>query len=103
MHYEEGVFVGYRWYDVSASSRALFGHGLSYVVHARITDGSSNEVSLDQLAGGATPRRRACAQHGGAARREVAQCYVYDAEASVDRPVHELKAFAKVWLEPASR
>jgi beta-glucosidase len=28
------------------------------------------------------------------------QCYVRDVEASVARPQQELKAFAKVWLDP---
>jgi beta-glucosidase len=28
------------------------------------------------------------------------QCYAHDAAASVARPPHELKAFAKVWLDP---
>jgi beta-glucosidase len=31
---------------------------------------------------------------------EVVQCYVRDIEASVARPKQELKAFAKVWLDP---
>ena len=31
---------------------------------------------------------------------EVVQCYVRDVEASVARPPQELKAFAKVWLDP---
>ena len=31
---------------------------------------------------------------------EVVQCYVADLEASVPRPPQELKAFAKVWLDP---
>jgi len=28
------------------------------------------------------------------------QCYVRDVDASVDRPVQELKGFAKLWLDP---
>jgi len=31
---------------------------------------------------------------------ETVQCYVRDSEASVARPQQELKAFAKVWLDP---
>jgi beta-glucosidase len=31
---------------------------------------------------------------------ETVQCYVRDVEASVARPPQELKAFAKVWLDP---
>jgi beta-glucosidase len=60
-------------------------------------------VSVDQLADGATVRIGVRVRNSGARRgAEVVQCYVYDAEASVDRPVHELKAFGKVWLEPGA-
>ena len=31
---------------------------------------------------------------------EVVQCYVRDVDASVSRPHRELKAFAKLWLDP---
>jgi beta-glucosidase len=37
---------------------------------------------------------------GEVAGAEVVQVYVRDVEASVNRPVRELKAFRKVWLEP---
>ena len=47
--------------------------------------------------GGARARRRTPATARGA---EMVQCYVHDVEASVARPQQELKAFAKVWLDP---
>ena len=37
---------------------------------------------------------------GAVAGAEVVQLYIADEEASVDRPVKELKGFAKVFLEP---
>jgi beta-glucosidase len=37
---------------------------------------------------------------GSVAGAEVVQLYIADKEASVDRPVKELKGFEKVWLEP---
>ena len=37
---------------------------------------------------------------GDRAGAEVVQCYVSDTECSVERPVKELKAFGKVFLEP---
>jgi beta-glucosidase len=105
VRYEEGVFVGYRWYDARAiEPRFCFGHGLSYTSFELDAPAvSTNDVSVDQLAGGATVRLRLRVHNSGTRRgAEVVQCYVHDAEASVDRPVHELKAFAKVWLEPGA-
>ena len=37
---------------------------------------------------------------GKVAGAEVVQLYIHDVEASVDRPVKELKGFDKVYLEP---
>ena len=105
VHYEEGVFVGYRWYDArSIEPRFCFGHGLSYTsFELEPPTVSDDELHVDQLADGATVRVGVRVHNSGARRgAEVVQCYVHDAEASVDRPVHELKAFAKVWLEPAA-
>ena len=34
---------------------------------------------------------------------EIVQLYVKDVEASVDRPVKELKGFKKVWLNPSEQ
>lgn len=90
VRYGEGVFVGYRWYDTRAlSPRFCFGHGLSYTTfdlsEPKCGDG---EVSVRITNTGA--RRGA----------EVVQCYVRDVEATVARPVQELKAFAKVELDP---
>jgi beta-glucosidase len=90
VRYGEGIFVGYRWYDArNVAPRYPFGHGGSYttfdlgepewnghVVRARITN---------------TGTRRGAA---------VVQCYVHDVIASVERPSQELKAFAKLWLDP---
>jgi beta-glucosidase len=105
VHYEEGVFVGYRWYDArNIEPRFCFGHGLSYTSFKLEPPAvSPHEVSVDQLADGATVRVGVRVRNSGARRgAEVVQCYVHDAEASVDRPVHELKAFAKVWLDPGA-
>lgn len=96
--YDEGVLVGYRWYDTkNLPVMYPFGHGLSYttfemsnarISSARINRGDSLVVSVDvtntgEMAGG-----------------EVVQCYVRDEESSVLRPVRELKAFEKIELEP---
>ena len=105
VHYEEGVFVGYRWYDArNIEPRFCFGHGLSYTSFELEPPAVSDRaVSVEQLVDGATIRIAVPVHNTGVRRgAEVVQCYVHDVEASVDRPVHELKAFAKVWLEPGA-
>ncbi|HEV7524551.1 MAG TPA: glycoside hydrolase family 3 C-terminal domain-containing protein [Acidimicrobiia bacterium] len=90
VRYGEGVFVGYRWYDARRiEPRYCFGHGLSYTTFelgAPTWDGESVHVSVTNT--------------GATRGAETVQCYVRDAEASVARPEQELKAFAKVWLDP---
>jgi beta-glucosidase len=101
VHYEEGVFVGYRWYDARLiEPRFCFGHGLSYTSFSlEPPTVSARALSVDALGDGATVRITVPVRNTGArAGAEVVQCYVHDAEASVDRPVHELKAFSKVQL-----
>jgi beta-glucosidase len=90
VRYGEGVFVGYRWYDTRGiEPRFCFGHGLSYTTF---------ELGEPALEGDVV---RVPVTNTGAVRgAEVVQCYVTDREASVARPAQELKAFAKVWLDP---
>jgi beta-glucosidase len=90
VRYGEGVFVGYRWYDAREfEPRFCFGHGLSYTSFELSEPTWDGRVLRLQVAN--TGLRRGA---------EVVQCYVRDVDASVERPVQELKAFAKVWLDP---
>ena len=94
VRYGEGVLVGYRWYDTRAMDVAYpFGHGLSYTTFAY--DGIT--ASLD---GTDVSVQVTVTNTGSVAGAEVVQVYVRDPEASVLRPTRELKAFAKVTLEP---
>jgi beta-glucosidase len=90
VHYGEGLFVGYRWYDARRiEPRFCFGHGLSYTTFelgAPTWDGAAVNIRVTNT--------------GSARGAETVQCYVRDIEASVARPQQELKAFAKVWLDP---
>jgi beta-glucosidase len=90
VRYGEGVFVGYRWYDArSIAPRYCFGHGLSYTTFELAPptwDGRELRVRVTNT--------------GATRGAETVQCYVHDQDASVARPPHELKAFAKVWLDP---
>jgi beta-glucosidase len=100
VRYGEGVFVGYRWYDARRLPVAYpFGHGLSYTTFeigaprlssTHFTRADTLTVEVDVTNTGA--RRGA----------EVVQCYVAPRDPSITRPPKELKAFAKVWLDPGA-
>ncbi|MDX6222065.1 MAG: beta-glucosidase [Frankiales bacterium] len=100
VRYGEGVFVGYRGYDKLSTPVAFpFGHGLSYtgfdyrdlrVSRTGSYDGGDLAITVDLTV----------ANVGAVAGQEVVQVYVGDPAASVARPPRELRAFAKVALEP---
>jgi beta-glucosidase len=99
--YAEGIFLGYRYYDLSATKPLFpFGFGLSYTrfqysglhISPRESSGpDSVTVSFDVK------------NVGHRAGAEVAELYVGDSHAGVPRPVKELKSFAKVFLRPGEQ
>jgi beta-glucosidase len=100
VRYGEGLFIGYRAFDRCAQEVSFpFGFGLSYTsfslqdVHVAAA-GSVADGDLDVLVSVDVSNT------GTVAGAEVVQVYVGDPECSVARPDRELKAFAKVWLEP---
>jgi beta-glucosidase len=95
VRYGEGLFVGYRWYDARRlPTRFPFGHGLSYTT---FSIGDPHVV----VAGPDGPRVTVPVTNTGTRRgAEVVQCYVAPRRSRLVRPVKELKAFAKVWLDP---
>jgi beta-glucosidase len=97
VHYGEGVLVGYRWYEARRiPPRFPFGHGLSYTSFAIGTP----EVAVDATGERVTvsvPVTNTGVRRGS----EVVQCYVAPPQPSrLTRPPKELKAFAKVTLDP---
>ena len=100
VQYGEGVFIGYRAYDTLVQPVSYpFGFGLSYT-NFRIDD---IQVSIaGSVAGGdlAVTVTASVTNTGQMAGAEVVQVYVGDIEASVARPLRELKGFVKVHLEP---
>jgi beta-glucosidase len=100
VRYGEGIFVGYRGYDALDHQVSYpFGHGLSYTTFG-YADLSANVTGRPQdgdLVVGVTFR---VTNTGGRRGKEVVQLYIGDSEASVARPIRELKAFAKVDLDP---
>jgi beta-glucosidase len=98
VRYGEGVLVGYRWYEArDLPVRFPFGHGLSYTtftIGAPVA--STTSIAVDGTVTLDVPVTNA----GDRAGSEVVQCYVAPPAPRVVRPPKELKAFAKVHLEP---
>jgi beta-glucosidase len=98
VEYREGIFVGYRYYEKENVKPAFaFGYGLSYtdfkLENLRVKSQSAEEVLLTLDV----------ANVGGMAGAEVVQCYVSDCACSVERPLKELKAYSKVFLQPGEK
>ena len=93
-YYDEGVFIGYRWYDTQKIPVDFaFGHGLSYTTF----DLSNASIRRSGKGWKVSATLRNTGSREGA---EVVQLYVSDTEASVARPAKELKGFEKVYLKP---
>lgn len=98
VRYGEGLFVGYRYFDKKKVQPLFpFGYGLSYTSFAY----SDLKISQFEITDEETLAVTVTVRNTGArAGKEIVQLYVHDVEASVVRPDKELKAFAKVVLEP---
>ncbi len=108
VQYREGLWVGYRYFDTSATPVAFaFGHGLSYTTFAyhRLRVGGENgpirQVDSDQLAEWAGLKVECDIENtGSVAGYEIAQLYIGTDAHRIYRPRRELRDFVKVWLEP---
>jgi beta-glucosidase len=92
-HYDEGIFVGYRWFDQHQQAPLFpFGYGLSYTtfqhsdLHVSRT-GSAIAVSV------------AVRNTGSRTGSDVVEVYVAEPEGAREPP-SQLKGFEKVFLEP---
>ncbi len=96
--YEEGIYVGYRGFDKrNVEPLFPFGHGLSYTKF----DYSGLKITPAKAAAGKPVEVTMQVRNSGSrAGAEVVQLYVHDVKSSVDRPVKELKGFARVMLDP---
>ena len=96
--YKEGLFVGYRGVDKYKTKPLFaFGHGLSYTSFAlgkAIAD-KSEMTREDKIS-----FTLSVTNTGSCAGSEVVQLYVSDVKSSLPRPLKELKAFKKVFLQP---
>jgi beta-glucosidase len=96
--YGEGVLVGYRWYDDRhLPVRFPFGHGLSY---SSFTVGEPRLSAATFTAGDTLVVEADVTNTGHRRGSEVVQLYVGSRAPLLHRPPKELKAFAKVVLDP---
>jgi beta-glucosidase len=98
VHYGEGIFVGYRYYDARHMPVLFpFGYGLSYTTFAysnpRVSSTSFKDVDGVMVSVDVT-------NNGSLAGKEIVQVYVHDQKSELVRPPKELKGFAKVELQP---
>jgi beta-glucosidase len=98
VHYNEGLYVGYRYYDSKLVEPLFpFGYGLSYtqfeysnlVIPKELTS-NQNEfvVSFEIKNTGTRPGK------------EISQVYIHQDKSSLERPYKELKGFGKILLKP---
>lgn len=98
VHYGEGIFIGYRYYDTKEIPVLFpFGHGLSYTTfeYSNAKVSSKNFKDVDGLTVTVDVKNT-----GKLAGKETVQVYVHDQKSDLMRPVKELKGFAKVDLQP---
>ncbi len=95
--YNEGVFVGYRYYDTqNVEPRFCFGHGLSYTTFSY----SNLKLSSETISGNQNLTISFDLTNTGLrSGAEIIQLYLRDVEAAVPRPLKELKGFQKIYIE----
>ena len=93
--YGEGVFVGYRYHDTFRKQVTYpFGYGLSYATF------DVHDATVAKTGPRTAEVTVTVTNTSDVAGAETVQVYVAPPKAKVARPVHELKGFAKVALEP---
>lgn len=93
VEYNEGIFVGYRGYERNGIEPLFpFGYGLSYSRFEYANLSAEENGGVWTIAFDVT-------NTGDCDAAEVAQVYVSDLEASVPRPVKELKGYEKIFLK----
>ena len=97
MNYEEGLYVGYRWYEKQAIEPLFpFGHGLSYT-HFEY---SNLRIIPPKKEDSVITLETTISNKGKYKGKEVVQCYISVENSEVERPIKELKVFQKIELSP---
>jgi beta-glucosidase len=98
VYYDEGIFVGYRWFDEKDIAPLFpFGFGLGYTTFA-LADAHLISQTGDTLTVNVDVENT-----GEKTGAEVVQVYSHDIQSSVERPPKELVGFQKVVLAPSER
>ena len=98
VHYNEGIFVGYRWNDKQNIKPLFgFGHGLSYTTfeYSKVTADKKEMTTSDKITFTVSVKNT-----GHREGSEIVQLYIADLKSSLPRPVKELKDFGKLTLQP---
>jgi beta-glucosidase len=97
--YGDKLMVGYRYWTTAGKHPLFpFGFGLSYTTFKF----SNLKVPASAAPGSTVTADFDVTNTGSVAGAEVAQLYISDPSAQVDRPERELKGFAKVRLDPGA-
>ena len=104
-NYSEGIFVGYRYYDTKKMDVLFpFGFGLSYTTfnysNLKVSVGGNAvsgavDINADKITVSVDVTNT-----GNMAGKEIVQLYISDKTKAAIRPVHELKGFEKIALNP---
>jgi beta-glucosidase len=93
--YQEGLFIGYRWYDKKQKEVLFpFGHGLSYASF------DYSDLAIDKLGETDYEISYTITNTSSVPAKEISQVYVKDVFAMVVRPEKELKGYAKDLILP---
>lgn len=97
--YQEGVFIGYRYYDTKEMDVLYpFGYGLSYTTFEYsdlMVDAKETVKDTDTIQVSVKVKNT-----GNVFGKEIVQLYIHDANSGMQRPIKELKGFEKVSLHP---
>ena len=104
-NYAEGIFVGYRYYDTKKMDVLFpFGFGLSYTTfnysNLKVSVGGSAVSGAVDINSDKITVSVDVTNTGNMAGKEIVQLYISDKTKAAIRPVHELKGFEKIALNP---
>lgn len=94
VEYQEGIFVGYRGFDKKNTVPAYeFGYGMSYTSFIYSALKMNTPIFKDKIKVSVT-----VTNNGKVSGKEVVQLYVSAPSATMEKPMQELRAFAKTKL-----